>query len=219
MKEKKTNEPTEKRQPDKPTEKSKKYVTFGETQFQSNEQSEEGNSSKKMDENAESVQCESESCNPEVQKTNEDDLSQKEDSDDDAYAEDLHKEEENEESTMEISDSDGNFLFVMICGIPELENCNLNPQLCWQKVENKIKEDKSKAKKKGRPNCINCRRKFDNKNALKKHINDEHRRKGNYDCPHCYKQLKSRKSLNEHLAKIIMTGKAMVNCCLAVHVH
>ena len=69
------------------------------------------------------------------------------------------------------------------------------------KVENRIEEDKSKSKKKGRPNCIICRRRFDNKHALKKHISDEHRRRGQYDYLHCYKQLKSRKSLNEHLDK------------------
>ena len=202
MKEKKLNEPYQIKEAHEATEKVKKHVTFGGTEFWLNEQSEEGNSSKRMDgENGESLQINTEYCNEDVQNLNEVEVSQKEDSHDVPDTEDLHKEEVNEESTKEISDSNGNISLVTICGIPELETCNLNAKVCLQKVENRIEKDKSKSKKKGRPNCIICRRRFDNKHALKKHISDEHRRREQYDCPHCYKQLKSRKSLNEHLDK------------------
>ena len=96
----------------KPTEKVKKHVTFGGTQFWSNEQSEEDNSSKRMDENCESLQSQSEYLNEDVQNPNEVEVSHKEDSDEVPDTEDLHKEEANEESTKEISDSNGNISLV-----------------------------------------------------------------------------------------------------------
>ena len=151
-------------------------MTFGETHFEKSDVID-------REENSEAIYDEQENVQETSNFTNvseDSDVPHKQDSDTvksqmDEMDQDLHKEKDEHESTMEISDYDGNLSLVKISGLPDFESCNLNATVCLEKVETKINKDQSKRRRTGKPNCIICKRTFADKNSLKLHISQEHK--------------------------------------------